>query len=97
MNEFKITLTTRNFEIESNNLLRTEKRIFQEIIDNGYIEDLDIRPASKRRKSFGYYFMDFVSTNSFTIKENIDNYLNAGNTSDLDLNALLEEELSNVS
>lgn len=97
MNEYKLTVITRQFQIESENLSQAEKKLLQEILDSDFLEGLDIRVSSRRRKSFGYYFVDFVSTNCFTIEQNINNYLNADNVDDLDLNSLIQEELKKVS
>ena len=97
MNEYKLTVITRQFQIESENLSQPEKKLLQEILDNDFLEGLDIKVSSRRRQGFGYYFVDFVSTNCFTIQENINNYLNADNVEDLDLNLLIQEELKKVS
>lgn len=71
LNTYTITLIMRN------EMIQTEREIekkyittLNEIIDGEVFEDLNIELTSRRRKGFGFYFVDFTSTNNKTIEEN---------------------------
>lgn len=95
-NEYKITITARNYDLQSENLKKHERYLLQKLLDGDKIENLNISLSSMRRKSFGFAFVDFNSTNEFTISENIENYYSATQTSDLNLNSLIEQELNSL-
>jgi hypothetical protein len=78
MNNYKITF------IVSGNRITTEKKEYTKmelnllntlLKERNEIEDLNIILKSKRRAGNNKYFVDFESTNNFTILENLNNYL----------------------
>lgn len=73
-NTYKITLIVKNEKVESLNLSKKESNLFTRLFEEREIDNLDIRLISRRRKSFGYYFVDFESTNNKTIEDNLNNY-----------------------
>ncbi|KAB7889565.1 hypothetical protein [Poseidonibacter ostreae] len=73
LDTYKITLTGRNYWLQSFNL-KTQKKKFLQSILNEEITDANITISSIRRKGFGSMFIDFESTNDKTIEENFCDY-----------------------
>ncbi|BFU77289.1 hypothetical protein ALC152_05040 [Arcobacter sp. 15-2] len=73
LNTYKTTITARNYELQSINLQSRELKFLQAIL-NQEITDANITVCSIRRKSFGFMFIDFKSTNSKTLEENFKEY-----------------------
>lgn len=97
----KITLIAINYEINSENISSSEQKLFQKLFEEEEIEDLNIKLSSKRRKPGGVYFVDFISTNKKTIKENLFDFFNSDIEDDSkfeefknDLHAELDEVLT---
>jgi hypothetical protein len=93
LDNFKITLIVKNEKIESLNLSKKENSVLSELLEResySEIENLNIRVSSVRRRKG---FVDFVSTNEKTIKENLDSYFTKSYVEDLDLNNMILEEL----
>jgi UDP-glucose 4-epimerase len=94
LNNFKITLIVKNEKIESLNLSKKENSVLSEVLESySEIENLNIRVSSLRRRKG---FVDFVSTNKKTIKENLDSYFTKDYVEDLDLNSMILEELEQM-
>jgi hypothetical protein len=93
LDNFKITLIAKNEKVESINLSKRENAVLSELLEResySEIENLNIRVSSVRRRKG---FVDFVSTNKKTIKENLDSYFTKSYVEDLDLNSMILEEL----
>lgn len=96
LDNFKATLISKNYRIESLNLTSKEETILTELLEYGEIENLNIQVSSVRRKGFNCSFVDFVSTNSKTIKENLQSFFSKDYVEDLDLNKLALQELEQL-
>lgn len=97
LDNFKITLIAKDEKIESLNLSKKEIVVLSELLENySEIENLNVKVCSIRRKGFNQSFVDFVSTNEKTIKENLANYFTKSYVEDLDLNSMILKELEQV-
>lgn len=96
LDNFKATLISKNYRIESLNLTSKEEAVLTELLEDGVIENLNIQVSSIRRKGFNCSFVDFVSTNDRTIKENLQSFFSKDYVEDLDINSIALQELEQL-
>lgn len=92
LENYKVSLISRNERIETNKEL--DKRVvclFNKLLEEREVKGLNIEITRISRKGFGFYFVDFSSTNNKTLEQNIKNYFKQ-NSEDRELVKMIKRE-----